>query len=131
MDKDDQMQISLSFPSLPEEEFPVDWEYAMRRTMQEIIPSIFLGPYSAACRSQLNALQSNGITHIVCIRHPLEVNRIKPNFIDQFQYLVLEVKDDADEPIMKYFPVVKEFIETCLNGNGKVLVHGNGGISRR
>ena len=35
---------------------------------------------------QLSTLQSVGITHIVCIRHPMEVNRIKPNFPQLFRW---------------------------------------------
>lgn len=120
----------ITFPSLPTLHDNPDWEYTMRRTMQEIIPNLYLGPYSSACRSQLDVLQSTGITHIICIRHPVEVNRVKPNFPDLFSYLVLDVRDDQDEQIMKFFPVIKDFIHGCMTNNGKVLIHGNGGISR-
>lgn len=120
----------LDFPNLPESEEVKDWEYRMRRNMQEIIPNLFLGPYSVASRSQLEVLQGTGITHIICIRHPMEVNRIKPNFPQLFRYLVLDISDDYNEPIMKFFPMAKEFIQSCFNMNGRVLIHGNGGISR-
>ena len=32
-----------------------EWEYAMRRGMQEVIPGVFLGPYAAARRNQVRA----------------------------------------------------------------------------
>ncbi|PIK50576.1 putative serine/threonine/tyrosine-interacting protein [Apostichopus japonicus] len=57
--------------------------YAKRRDMQEIIPGLFLGPYAVAKKDQLQYLQGNGITHIVCVRCPMEAKIIKPNFPDQ------------------------------------------------
>lgn len=31
----------------------VDWQYPMRREMQEILPGLYLGPYSAATKSRV------------------------------------------------------------------------------
>ncbi|XP_014288725.1 serine/threonine/tyrosine-interacting protein [Halyomorpha halys] len=115
------------------QEFPSgsdEWKYSMRRCMQEIVPSLFLGPYSAAIKSKLDELKSHGITHIICVRHTLEANFIKPNFEDQFKYLVLEIADSVTENIIHLFPIVKKFVDECLASGGKVLVHGNAGISR-
>lgn len=55
--------------------------------LQEVIPNVFLGPYSAANCSKLQSLLDHGITHIICIRHTLEANLIKPNFPDKFEYV--------------------------------------------
>jgi serine/threonine/tyrosine-interacting protein len=33
-----------------------DWKYAMRREMQEISPGLFLGPYAAASRNQVDSV---------------------------------------------------------------------------
>jgi len=119
------------FPVLPNINVPLpDWEYNMRRTMQEIVPNVFLGPYSSAVRSKFDCLREHGITHIICIRHPIEANLIRANFPEHFRYLVLDVIDSPDEPIMRHFPQVKQFIDECLSLQGKVLLHGNGGISR-
>lgn len=121
----------VEFPSLPSVPCNLpDWEYSMRREMQEIVPNVFLGPYCTAIRRKLSYLQQHGITHIVCIRHPIEANYIKPNFPDIFKYLVLDVIDSQDELILKQFPLVKHFIDECLACQGKVLLHGNGGLSR-
>ncbi|XP_043119322.1 serine/threonine/tyrosine-interacting protein isoform X2 [Puntigrus tetrazona] len=95
----------LQFPSLPAaKEEQLDWAYPMRREMQEILPGLFLGPYSAAMKSKLSMLEKQGITHIVCVRQDIEANFIKPNFPHKF----------------RSFPHIF----------GKVLVHGNAGISR-
>lgn len=102
----------------------------MRREMQEILPGLFLGPYSSAMKSKLPMLQKQGITHIICIRQNIEANFIKPNFQQLFRYLVLDIADSTVENIIRHFPVTKEFIDGSLQTGGKVLVHGNAGISR-
>ncbi|MBN3298839.1 STYX protein, partial [Amia calva] len=96
----------------------------------EILPGLYLGPYSAAMKSKLPVLEKQGITHIVCVRQDIEANFIKPNFPQKFRYLVLDIADNPVENIIRYFPMTKEFIDGCLQDGGKVLVHGNAGISR-
>ncbi|KAG8561631.1 hypothetical protein GDO81_015420 [Engystomops pustulosus] len=123
--------VKLEFPSLPQcKEDAEDWSYPMRREMQEILPGLFLGPYSAAMKSKLSILQKYGITHVVCIRQSIEANFIKPNFQHLFRYLVLDIADNPIENIIRFFPMTKEFIDGCLQSGGKVLIHGNAGISR-
>ncbi|KAI4881600.1 hypothetical protein NFI96_021526 [Prochilodus magdalenae] len=78
----------------------------------------------------LSILEKQGITHIVCVRQNIEANFIKPNFPLKFRYLVLDIADNPVENIIRYFPMTKEFIDGCLESGGKVLVHGNAGISR-
>ncbi|XP_061734757.1 serine/threonine/tyrosine-interacting protein isoform X2 [Nerophis ophidion] len=125
-------EIKLEFPSLPgTKEDLLDWAYPMRREMQEILPGLFLGPYSAAMKSKVQILEREGITHIVCVRQDIEANFIKPNFPHTFRYLVLDIADNPVENIIRFFPTTKEFIDSCLATGGKVLVHGNAGISRR
>ncbi|XP_078515960.1 serine/threonine/tyrosine-interacting protein [Lissotriton helveticus] len=123
--------MKLEFPPLPRfKEDSEDWTYPMRREMQEILPGLFLGPYSSAMKSKLPVLQKCGITHIVCIRQNIEANFIKPNFQQLFRYLVLDIADNPVENIIRFFSVTKEFVDESLQTGGKVLVHGNAGISR-
>ncbi|XP_057330069.1 serine/threonine/tyrosine-interacting protein-like [Microplitis mediator] len=107
-----------------------EWSYIMRRSMQEVAPGLYLGPYSSASRSQLQSLKEIGITHIICVRQDIESQFIKPNFPDDFEYLVLNIADTVTENIIQHFRRVKEFINKGLNSGGRVLVHGNAGISR-
>nr|KAF6393918.1 serine/threonine/tyrosine interacting protein [Pipistrellus kuhlii] len=124
--------VKLEFPSLPQcKEDAEEWTYPMRREMQEILPGLFLGPYSSAMKSKLPILQKHGVTHIICIRQNIEANFIKPNFQQLFRYLVLDIADNPVENIIRFFPMTKEFIDGSLQTGGKVLVHGNAGISRR
>nr|KAF6389100.1 serine/threonine/tyrosine interacting protein [Myotis myotis] len=123
--------VKLEFPSLPQgKEDAEEWTYPMRREMQEILPGLFLGPYSSAMKSKLPILQKHGVTHIICIRQNIEANFIKPNFQQLFRYLVLDIADNPVENIIRFFPMTKEFIDGSLQTGGKVLVHGNAGISR-
>lgn len=115
-----------SVPTVPKYE----WKYVMRRTMQEIIPGVFLGPHSAAMRSHLDDLVNHGITHIICVRQDIEANIVRPHFIDRFKYLTLDIADSVCENIIPHFAKVRQFIDECLMLGGKVLIHGNNGVSR-
>ncbi|XP_072750247.1 serine/threonine/tyrosine-interacting protein-like [Anoplolepis gracilipes] len=109
---------------------PEHWTYTMRRHMQEVVPGVFLGSYRAASRSNLHSLVNYGITHIICNRQSIEANFIKPNFLLRFKYLVLDIADTMTENIINHFKKIKEFIDESLSSSGRVLVHGNAGISR-
>uniref|UniRef100_A0A8C4QJ39 Serine/threonine/tyrosine interacting protein n=1 Tax=Eptatretus burgeri TaxID=7764 RepID=A0A8C4QJ39_EPTBU len=124
--------LRLQFPALPagKAEDIGEWTYTMRREMQEIVPGVYLGPYSAAMKSKLHVLESRGVTHVVCVRQDIEANFVKPNFPERFRYLVLDIADSPLENIIRYFPVTKDFIDDCLQAGGKALIHGNAGISR-
>ncbi|CAH1758332.1 23559_t:CDS:2 [Entrophospora sp. SA101] len=106
----------------------LDWKYEMRRQMQEILPGLFLGPYS--CSKDLQMLQQNTITHIVSIRDSSEKTLLRPRFPEHFKYFEIEVSDSPNERLIPHFPQAKAFIDNALLNNGKVFVHCNGGISR-
>ncbi|KAF7992276.1 hypothetical protein HCN44_001601 [Aphidius gifuensis] len=126
---EDPASVPNMYPSLPQILEP-DWEYSMRRSMQEIIPGLYLGPYNAASKTNLKELLDIGVTHIVCVRGQIEAHFIRPNFPDKFKYLVLNITDTTGENIIQHFGVVKTFVDEALNNKGRVLVHGNAGISR-
>ena len=96
--------------------------------MQEILPGLFLGPYSYS--KEFNQLKANGITHIVSIRDASEKRIIRPRFPEHFVYFEIEVSDSPNERLIPHFPAAKQFIDEALNGGGRVFVHCNGGISR-
>uniref|UniRef100_A0A8C5KTB6 Tyrosine-protein phosphatase domain-containing protein n=1 Tax=Jaculus jaculus TaxID=51337 RepID=A0A8C5KTB6_JACJA len=119
--------VKLEFPSLPQCKVDAEeWTYPMRREMQDILPGLFLGPYSSAMKSKLSILQKHGITHIICIQQNIEANFIKPNFQQLFRYLVLDIADNPVENVISFFPMTKEFIDGSVQNGGKVLIHGNG-----
>ncbi|KAF9438532.1 hypothetical protein BGZ76_007063 [Entomortierella beljakovae] len=107
----------------------LEWKYEQRREMQEILPSIFLGPHSAT--RNLDELKSAGITHIISLWDQSESKILKVHHPDQFTYLQLNISDAATQNLITLFPSVKQFIDQAiLNENGKVLVSCMSGISR-
>lgn len=119
----------LNFPSVPSVGFK-EWTYDMRRSMQEIVPGLFLGPYSSAKPAKPDYLLSNGITHIICVRCTMEAKIVRPKFPDRFRYLVLDIADCPTENIIQHFRTVRDFINESHERGGKTLIHGNAGISR-
>lgn len=118
------------YPSLPAIDDEDEWTYTNRRTMQEIIPGLFLGPYGAATRSSLEKMQTAGLTHVVCVRSNVEAHLIRANHMDHFQYLLVQMDDSPLESIIPHVKTVATFIDNCLHSGGKVLVHGNAGMCR-
>jgi len=121
-----------NYPDLPSSRFADvhNWNYADRRQMQEVCANVFLGPYACAAKNKLESLKAVGITHIICIRHVMESNIIKPNFPDHFKYQVLDIADTVHQNIIQHLPLTRAFIQDALQSKGKVLIHGNAGISR-
>ncbi|KAJ8978630.1 hypothetical protein NQ317_009089 [Molorchus minor] len=126
--------IDVSSPNLPQDEanghpnispmygvsvYPAVTTRAniFNKNMQEIIPGVFLGPFSAA---QKHCLLESGIRYVVCVRQEVDAHFIKPQISDpSFAYLTLDIADNATENIIRFFPKVLQ-----------VLVHGNNGNSR-
>ncbi|XP_076252814.1 serine/threonine/tyrosine-interacting protein-like [Rhynchophorus ferrugineus] len=107
------------------------WEYFCNASMQEIVPGVFLGPYSAAQMHCLANLREKGIRYIICVRQDVEAHFIRPQINDpSFTYLTLDIADQVTENIIRFFPKVRTFIDEALSKNFKVLVHGNSGNSR-
>lgn len=106
-----------------------DWAYTMRRSMQEIVPGVFLGPYASAGRKAEPELKAKGITHVVCVRQEIEKNFIRPHHQGQFEYLVITLADGLLETLIPKARESKQFIDRCLKTGGKVLVHCNDGMS--
>eukprot|EP00744_Colponema_vietnamica_P024625 GILI01035958.1.p1 GENE.GILI01035958.1~~GILI01035958.1.p1 ORF type:complete len:243 (+),score=21.85 GILI01035958.1:60-788(+) len=104
------------------------WDYDSKRQAQEIVPRVFLGPFSVAKDAEF--LAREGITHILIVRGPEESKFVKPKFESNFVYSIVEFRDRVWENIMPLFPVIRDFIIGALQAQGKVLVHGNAGLSR-
>lgn len=76
---------NLEFPQIPVLQETKEWAYTMRRAMQEIVPGLYLGPYSSATKSKLVLLTNMGITHVVCVRQDIEAHVIRPHFEDRLK----------------------------------------------
>lgn len=90
----------------------IDWKYEMRRSAQEVLPGLFVGPYQSS--KNLPELQELGITHIVCLYEERERLIVKPRFEGQFQYLPLLVRDASDQNLISLFPAcVLKYFQVC------------------
>ncbi|KAK9456437.1 protein-tyrosine phosphatase-like protein [Dipodascopsis uninucleata] len=71
-------------------------------------------------------LAEENVTHILsAVRE-----KVDSKLVQKFKHLQIQVDDDDDEDILKYFKESNEFIEDGINGGGCVLVHCVAGISR-
>ncbi|KAI7890858.1 protein-tyrosine phosphatase-like protein [Mucor mucedo] len=106
-----------------------DWRYEMRRELQEIVPGVFLGPFSA-CR-QFEELKATGITHVVCFVDQNEARLFRTeNLAQYFHYQQFIVSDSNLQNLIQYFPNTSEYIHNVISQQGKVVVCCNGGMSR-
>ena len=92
--------------------------------LDEIIPNfLYISDFASACNYQ--ALQTNGITHILCL-----ILGVDPMFPKDFKYLNIHLDDRPDVQLSDHFDQCVDFIEQAKISNGKVLVHCMCGISR-
>ena len=93
------------------------------KTPIEIIPNLFLG--SVGCASNLEELQNNKITHILCC-----ASGIENKFPDKFKYYNVNLLDKENQNIRIYLDGTYKFIDDALKNGGRVFVHCYAGVSR-
>jgi len=97
--------------------------FAEKRTLDEIIPGLFLGCYLEARNKQL--LQTSGITHILNAAEGLD-----NCFPADFTYRHVPMQDLDEQPLLPHLQDNNSFIDAALQQGGKVFVHCAAGISR-
>mmetsp|Transcript_16898 Transcript_16898/g.36365 ORF Transcript_16898/g.36365 Transcript_16898/m.36365 type:complete len:211 (-) Transcript_16898:26-658(-) len=105
-----------------------DWTYPKKREAQEIIPGLWLGPFGAARNQEF--LKRAAITDALVVRGPEEARIIAPKYPEFIHYEVLECQDNPFENIIRFFPSVKKLLDEVIGRGGRILVHGNAGLSR-
>uniref|UniRef100_A0A0G4IAX9 Uncharacterized protein n=1 Tax=Chromera velia CCMP2878 TaxID=1169474 RepID=A0A0G4IAX9_9ALVE len=106
-----------------------DWTYDKKRAAQEIIRNLWLGPWGAAKDEKF--IRESAVTDVLIVREPDEAPFLKPKFAHLgIKYEVLEVRDNPYEKILAHFAELKAYIGNILHGGGRLLVHGNAGMSR-
>jgi len=88
-----------------------------------ITDKVWLGSLISA--KNKHYLKSKGITHILSI-----LKESKPYHPEDFTYHCIPIEDMDGENIKSYFVEAIQFIDTCVNANGSVLVHCAAGVSR-
>lgn len=105
-----------------------DWTYTKKREAQEILPGLWLGPFGSARDQEF--LRRANITDALVVRAPEEARIIAPKYPDLIKYEILQCRDSPFENIIQYFPAVKQLLDVVLGRGGRILVHGNAGMSR-
>ncbi|KAG0216483.1 protein-tyrosine phosphatase-like protein [Mortierella sp. GBAus27b] len=93
------------------------------KTMQEIVPGLYLGGASPAQNREL--LARKGVTHILRV-----TDAFVWEYTDDFTYKVIAVPDLDETNLLKFFPDTFEYINDAITRGGKVLVHCSAGVSR-
>ncbi|KAI9256240.1 TIP-1 family-domain-containing protein [Sporodiniella umbellata] len=117
-------RINVEFPHAGMDE----WQYEMRREIQEIIPNVYLGPFSACKNTE--SLKHKGITHIVCFFDEAEANLFRTEVVAQhFAFERFIVSDTILQNLIQHFPTVSHYVNSIIP-QGKVVLCCNGGMSR-
>lgn len=101
------------------------WNYADRRSLQEIVPGLFLGPLAAA--RDLASLQQLGIKNLVAVRTSATMHVFKPRHPEQLKY---EAFDIVEGSLLTTLPRVKPYIEAVLSRGEKMLFYDETGNAK-
>ena len=82
----------------------------------KILENLFIGPLETAF--QIKKLLALGITHIINASTSEYTKRVK-----YFKFLTIDVYDNNEEDIKKYFRMTNRFISSAIHEGGKVLIH--------
>lgn len=92
-------------------------------TLFEVYRGIYMGPFQAGFKT--GELIEAGVTHILNVTCKAYSKRDR-----YFKYLDLQIYDEPQENVKKYFRITNRFINEALNSGGKILVHSIEGKSR-
>jgi len=96
-----------------------------RQVCSEVVPNeVFISSYQVA--SNLESLQRHQITHIV----NTAADVCDSCFPEHFKYTTYYLKDTNNEDISLLFYRTFEWMQSALEGGGRVLVHCREGVSR-
>lgn len=106
------------------------WEYDDRRTCQEIVSRVWLGPYIVGKDDDL--LSYMHITDIILVRSPVGVERdLLKERSDHYRYHVVEMNDSRIDSPHKIFSSFSDLVAQLSEESGKrVLVLGLTGMNR-
>lgn len=101
------------------------WVYEDRRSMQEIVTGVFLGPMSCARDTEL--LDRSGIRTLVAVRTPATTKHFRPLFPEKYLY---EPFDVVEGTFLSTLPRVKPFVDACLSRGERVLFYDETGNTK-
>ncbi len=84
-----------------------------------IFDNFYISGYNVSLNKEL--LIKENFTHI--INCAAGSQNFKPEIFSEFEYLLLDVKDDPGFDIIYAIYMTIDFIETAVSKNGKILIH--------
>lgn len=117
---------STSFGNFPRiDSFSIDNTTFLENT-SKILPNLYIGTIlSVGC---VDILKHYGITHILTAAEELTIK--KKVMESGVVYKKISLKDNCEEQIHLRFKDAYEFIDSCIEHGGKIIVHCFHGISR-
>lgn len=95
----------------------------VEKEYNKVLEHLYISNFASACNA--SAMKQQGFTHVISL-----IPGVPPMFPDDFQYLLVEVRDRSHVQIRDHFQRCIEFIEQAHRSGGKVLVHCLKGVSR-
>lgn len=91
-------------------------------SLSQVCPSVWVGPWFIANNKEI--LLKYKINHIV------NASGLENSFPNDFTYLKIDIEDDPEEDISRYFTKTSRFIQNAVLKGGTVLIHCIAGLSR-
>ena len=85
----------------------------------KVIENIYLSSYHTA--ADISFLKNLGITHI--INCATGSRHFKNLFLEEIEYLLLDIKDEPGYDLIYSIYLTIDFIEKCIKIGGKILIH--------
>ncbi|ORZ39470.1 protein-tyrosine phosphatase-like protein [Catenaria anguillulae PL171] len=97
----------------PDQLPPLTWSYAMRQRAQEVIPGVFVGPYTMA--RNIPTLIALGISHCVLVQSTFEARLRTPQLAQHgIQVLHMTVEESQTQNVISLFPQFSQFVNQAL-----------------
>jgi hypothetical protein len=78
--------------------------------------------YSLYALQQVSLIKKANITHVISVMSP-QMYTHDMGLFQNFTHLAINVEDDPNEDLLKYFPITNKFILDGLEMGGGVFVH--------
>ncbi|KAJ2551381.1 hypothetical protein EV175_003712 [Coemansia sp. RSA 1933] len=105
------------------------WTYDDRYTGQPIVPHVILGPYNLMRKRAY--LESQGISHVLCIRDPSEQRFLRAIDGTEVQFTFMDVPADVSkENIIPHFVQFNHTLAASIGEQRNVLVCCSDGIDK-
>jgi hypothetical protein len=124
LSKNNNVKYLFDYHKIDKKLINTDPYFKYRVNMSEILNNfLFIGDQIDS--ENIKLLEDKKITNIINCAYELE-----NKFPNKFKYLKLNILDNTDFDIIKYFNEIYDYIENCRKQKCRILIHCYAGISR-